>query len=177
MAYARFDIRKFRKLQAAVKRDALRPIYRGWGIKYLTWIKRLYIKNSRGGGDWAPLKSISYRRATGTRKKSRNWKKTYGKAKVKTQILRDTGILFGALSIGQPGNLFKFIRKGIRVGFSGAPHSGSKVTIKQIAIKHQKGDSKTNLPKRKILHEPDLAFKNRMLMDLKKGIQKIGRSL
>lgn len=193
MGVVKFDLRKYKRFKREIAQGStgpLKPVFQEWGIRYLTWTKRLYKKNAKGGGEWPGLKSISYRRATGTNlrtTKTGRKRKAKGQAKARerykkgagmVKILVDTGTLFGALSIGQPGNLFELIRKGVKVGFAGVRgHKGTSLTIKDIAIKHQKGDPSTNLPQRKILHEPDTRLKNQMMRDLKRGIEKLGHSL
>lgn len=92
----------------------------------------------------------------------------------KYAILIDLGVLKKALTVGAPGNLFRYIRHGIRVGFGGpAKHSGGgKATIRDIAVFHDQGEGR--LPRRQILHKPDRAFKKMMLKTLGKGIDGIG---
>jgi hypothetical protein len=122
----------------------LQGLYRLWGIRYLSWIHRLFITNSTGGGEWEDLAD-----STIVARRNKN-KKTI-------KILIDTGMLLRALSIGNPGNRFEFIRYGVRVGFGGpARHPDGKATILDIAKFHQTGGG--NLPARPILHEPDKDF-------------------
>jgi len=185
-----FDLRRLGKFRDQMSGKGLQNVFKGWGSKYLTWIKRRYLKNAAGGGEWPPLRGISYQRALGTpllttrtgKKKGAGaqarMKTRYKEAAAATKILIDTGTLFGALSVGGKGNLFELLKKGVRVGFTRTPeHKGSRVTIRAIAIRHQKGDRRTNLPQRKILHVPDQALRQRMLIDLERGIIKIGRML
>jgi hypothetical protein len=181
-----FDLRKFDKFRKQINRacnssggSQLDGVFKQWGVRYLAWTKRLFLKNSAGGGDWPALKAstIASRRAGRTRKhreRGRGYRKRGPTGKV--SILRDTGTLFKALTIGAAGNLFKFIKGGVRVGFGGpAKHPEGKATIRDIAVFHDQG--KGNLQKRQILHKPDDAFKRAMLKDLKRGIERIGKNL
>lgn len=181
-------IRKFRQAIAAKSAGPLKPVFKRWGVRYLAWTKQLFVKNSRGGGDWPPLKSISYKRALGSRLRAtrggrrrgrRAQQRMRGRMQTATiAILRDTGTLFKALTIGAPGNLFQYIVNGIRVGFGGpAKHPQGKATIADIAEFHQTGDPKRHLPARPILHIPNESLKKKMLDDLAKGIDRIGRGL
>ena len=186
-----FDLRKFKKFQQAIANGkGLKDVYTQWGKRYLTATKRKFKQNSLGGGDWPPLKSVGYRRAMGgelkTTKSGRrrgvrgqtNMKKRFQSARKKVKILIDTGTLFKALSIKMPGNLFRHLQNGIRVGFAGKRlHKKSALTVKEIAMKHQTGDSKTNLPKRQILHTPDTQLRKSMMRDLMRGLNKLGRRL
>lgn len=158
-----FDLRKFDKFVAQISNKknspALKIAHKQWGIRYLAWIKRLFVKNSSGAGAWPPLK----------RKRKRGNSSS-------ARILRDTGVLFKALTIGSAGNLFKHLKNGIRVGFGGpSRHPRSKATIADIAKMHNNGEG--NLPKRKILYWPDNKFIKQMLNDLKRTIKNIGKNL
>ena len=155
------DLRKFDRFVAQVSGKTSTPemqaCYKQWGVRYLAWVKRLFIKNSSGGGDWKPLKSKRRRGST-----------------AKAKILRDTGTLFNALTIGSPGNLYKLIKRGIRVGFGGpSRHPEGKMSIADIAKAHQNGEG--NLPKRPILHKPDANLVRQMLGDLSRAVNKLGR--
>ena len=89
MAHAKFDGKKFKKFTRSVGSKKLNPVYLGWGRKYLTWTKRLFKKNSLGGGEWKQLKSVSYRRATGSSlisTKTGKKRTTRGRAKIKAQF-------------------------------------------------------------------------------------------
>lgn len=139
---------------------AYRTVFTQWGVRYLTWTQRRYRKNAAGGGQWPALKPATIARRRGEGKGVR--------------ILIDTKTLLGALTPGRPGNLFKFITGGVRVGFGGpSRHPGGKATIRDIAVFHQKG--KGHLPKRQILHEPDSNLVRAMMLDLKRAVKKIGR--
>jgi len=183
----KFTLTGLRRLQAGIHNSSsMKDVYTQWGKRYLTFTKREFRKNSKGGGEWPPLKSISYRRAMGSNllttksgrrrgaKRQASMKQRYAAARAKVKILIDTGTLFKALSIHMPGNLFRHITEGIRVGFAGVKgHKGTSLTIRAIAMKHQTGKGK--LPKRKILHSPDAQLRTQMMMDLRRGIKKLMR--
>lgn len=131
------------------------------GARYLTFVRKRFLSYSRGGGNWPPLKH--------KRKKG---------AKTRASVLYDTGTLFNALTIGLPGNLFKRIKNGIRVGFGGpAKHPDGTYTIRQIAEVHQQGSTKKNIPKREIIVEPTKEIHAAIQRELKKAMDEIGRRL
>ena len=190
MAAAKINIARLKRYRNAVNKAGsgpLAPVFIQWGQKYLTWTRVRFKANSSGGGEWPALKSVSYRRATGSsllRTKTGKRRSASGRSKVKAKykeasrhvsILYDTGTLFKALTIKMPGNLFRIISNGIKVGFGGrATYKGNDTRIKDIAIKHQNGDKRINLPQRKIIHFPDAVMVKRMEEDLKKGLRKLG---
>ena len=186
-----FDLRKFHKFRKAIASGhGLKDVYTQWGKRYLTFTKRRFRKNAAGGGEWPPLKIMTFRRTMGgnlkttkagkKRSRSQQWdmKRKYLRARQRVKILIDTGTLFKAISPYMPGNLFQFLKKGIRVGFAGSRlHKNTDLTVKGIAMKHQKGDPSINLPQRKILHVPSSLLRASMMRDLRMGIQKLGRRL
>ena len=153
------------------------PTYKIWGKRYLSETKVRFIKNSRSGGEWPPLKpaTIAARRS-GKSGRRRNTTRGMGSIRGKVAILRDTGILFKALTVGQPGNLYRLLRKGIRVGFGGpAKHPDGKATIADIAKFHNVGKGKN--PKRQILHKPSKQLIAFMRSTLATAIDKVGNRL
>ena len=134
----RIDFTGGRRMIQAMERDSgpFRRMYKQWAAMYSTEMRRRFMR--QGDGEWPPLKQST--------KKAR--RRGGGSAK----ILRDTGSLFKALSIGGPGNHTKPIKNGIRFGFGGSTHSGG-VTFKRLAMIHQLG--KGNVPRREILVHPD----------------------
>lgn len=124
-----------------------------WDARYRAFAGRRFSQNSRGGGDWAPLKASTLRR----RRKGR------GRGLV-AAILVNTATLKNVLVFkfaGAGGQLREFLRggnrfRGVRVGFGGpAKHPSGSKTIAGIANIHQAGNSKGNLPARRIIVEPD----------------------
>ena len=146
------DIR--RGLRSGGSAGPVRSMLRQCGKRYLSAMKRRALKNSRGGGEWPALKPSTVR----TRRKGGKKRGGVNVVKVKdtggnVAILNNTGVLIGALQKGNPHNLFKDIRRGVRVGFGPTKHPDDKtVTIAQIARWHHDGAG--NLPARKLLHDP-----------------------
>ena len=155
------NLKKFDSLLAQVagkkSSPALRSCYNQWGMRYLAETKKDFVKNSAGGGEWPPLKT---KRKRGDTKKAR--------------ILRDTGTLFKALTVGSAGNLYQDIKNGKRVGFGGpSRHPSGQLTIADIAKVHHNG--RGNVPKRAILHRPSGRLIVLMVGDLSRAVNKIGR--
>ena len=176
-----FDLAKVKKFQKAFSKSPspyVKAAYKQWGVRYLAWTKKRFIANSQGGGEWADLaeSTIKQRRA-GSRKHKKKSGKGYRKRNPKkVAILRDTNTLLAGLDVGNGGNLFKYINQGVRVGFAGKKHKGSKrATIREVAEFHQNGGK--NLPKRQILHKPDKELTTSMVKDLDRAIMKVGKNL
>lgn len=130
---------------------ATRPMLIKWGARYRAFVQRRFIKFSRGGGDWPPLK----------RKRKR------GKLS-SAKILRNTGTMLAALTPvfkDVPGQIQKYRQLSVLVGYGGpsAHPSGGTATIADIAEFHQTGAG--NLPERKIIVPPDSRTLNGMAKD------------
>lgn len=94
----------------------------------------------------------------------------------KYTILRDTGVLLGAMTEGAPGSHTEFLTNGVRVGFGGgAGHEGGKATIADIASFHQEGAG--HLPVRKILDDPDGELIGLMAADAERGMKRAAREV
>ena len=136
---------------------------RQWGSRYLAFTTKRYNKMARGG--WPRL-------AKSTLKKRKK-----GKGLGKPTPLIDQGFLIKGLQRGYQGNLFKFIRNGVRVGYkSNVRHpraKNSQATYGNIAKWNDEG--KGNLPKRTIFVEPDMQTVKAMQSDVKRAIAKLGR--
>lgn len=177
----KLDMRPLRRFAAEVRRDLrtngsgpVRQMLRQWGRRYLGFTKKRFVKLSRGGGGWKPLASSTIRRRRkprGTTARSKT-RRTGGKA----AILRDTGTLVAALSVGGRGNMFKDIPNGVRVGFKGGvKHPSGKVTIAEIAVFHNVGGKGGKPPQRAILVEPDRATIRGMNQDGVRAVRKLLR--
>jgi len=127
-----------------------------WAVRYSSFVRKRF--KNEGNGEWKKLSPATLKRRRG---------KGSG-----AKILRDTGILFAALSVGAKGNLTQPIKKGVRFGFSNVKHPGSGRTIRQIAIFHETGAGKN--PKRQILVEPDVAVMKYFQKTLKESIEQRG---
>jgi len=135
-------------------RDALRQ----WGHRYRTFVQRRFVKYSRGGGDWPPLK---YKRRRGSR--------------ARAAILRDTGTLFRALDPvwrSNPGAIQQDLPFGIRVGYGG-PHRHPKagISIADLAAIHDQGLGR--MPKRQIIVQPDNRTRAQMVSDMQRALKKL----
>lgn len=87
-------------------------------------------------------------------------------------ILRDTGTLLNALTIGSPGNLLERIEGGVRVGYAATSHAGAKgLTVQEIAGFHNTGGGR--LPQRLILAEPSPDVVAAMIGDTRRAMQAI----
>lgn len=163
----KFNLRPMKRLSSLLRaaskgrpRGVMKVVYYKWGKRYLASMKRRYMRNSRGGGDWPALdaRTVSRRRQGSS------------------TILYDTGTLVGALDIGANGNLFKYVRGGVRVGFGGhARHPKGRATIADIGRFHDGGEG--NLPERRIIHKPDKILIEGFKKDLKWGLAKMGKGL
>ncbi|RLC38157.1 hypothetical protein DRH27_02965 [Candidatus Falkowbacteria bacterium] len=175
-----FDMSKVSRFTRAFGGQNLRvlqPTFRLWGTRYLSETRKRFKKNSDGGGEWQRLKPATI---AGRRKGKRRGRSSRGLASRSgggnVKILQNYGILFKALSVGQPGNLYRLLRRGIRVGFGGpAKHPDGKATIADIAKFHNVG--KGNNPKRRILHPPSRELRAFMRMTLARAIDKTGKRL
>lgn len=193
MAKSYFDLRKFHKFRRIVNagsRGPFKPMFNRWGVRYLSWTRRMFVEKSRGGTadgvSWPKLKYVTYRRASGTNLRRTRGGTRHGRrsqSRIKTSrasgsvaILRDTGTLFKALTPGSPGNLFKYLWDGVRIGFGGpAKHPDGRATIRDIAVFHDTG--KGNLPKRQILHRPNQDLVRKMMRDYSYYMNRIGKRL
>ena len=188
MARVKIDYRGIEKFGAIIREGMrgrsgpIHDMFKQWGARYLTFVRKRYIRNASGGGDWQKLAASTMKsRRGGKRRKTRSKRArtkttTRGSAK-RVQILRDTGLLLNALTLNMPGNLNTRIENGLRVGFGGpAKHGkGGKATIADIAGFHNAGNRKRGLPKRQIIVDPDPRTKSAMKRDAKRAVQQVAR--
>ena len=146
------DVRRFKRLVKAGSRGPLRTVFKQWGIRYLAWTKRLFYIKSRGGTvegvTWPALapKTIQNRRRRSRRVRGQGGGSRYA-------ILVDRiGTIPKAMVPHASGNLFKYLQRGVRVGFGGSSrHPEGRATIADIAKWHNVGKGR-RLPQRQILH-------------------------
>jgi hypothetical protein len=159
-----------------------------WAARYRSFAQERFDVFSKGGGDWPDLEPSTKRaRRKGKSKKIKGLhgaaKKTH-EAKMKRgggggtfSILRDKGILFGALDTAftnKPGALEESIPFGVRVGYGGSRrHPGGQTTIFDIARFHQEGRGR--LPVRRIIVEPDQQTVDAMAGDMLRAINELRR--
>jgi len=130
-----------------------------WPYRYYGFAKDRFDRFSRGGGDWPPL-------AESTK---------HGRRGHRYTVLRDTGLLFGALEFElgaePPGQKTEKLAMGVRVGFGGPSSYPDGTSIADIATFHQSGGPK--LPKREIIVQPNVETLNAMTNDLEGALQEI----
>jgi len=136
--------------------------FRQWGAIYSAFARRRFLRNSGGGGDWPAL-------APSTIEGRRRGNRAGGS----TQILRDTGTLYNALTIGAPGNKCQVVGDGVIFGFGGGSGHPGGGTIAGIAKAHETGAG--HLPERTIIVQPDRDTVDRMGVQLKQAIERMGR--
>lgn len=170
--------------------NPLRAGFRQAVGRYEAFARRRFVRFSRGGGDWAPLSAstIRARNRRLTRKPSRRGSPDAGFSSLartrrggreilaaapggaRVAILRDRGILFGALTIGAPGNDTHDVQGGIRYGLGGPARHPGGPTIAQIAEWHNEGAGHN--PRRVIIADPDKPTFDRMVGDIAEGVRK-----
>lgn len=161
-----------RQIRGGVRGTSPGPIdtmLKRWGVRYLTFARRRYLRLARGGGEWPPLKA-----ATEARRKrpARHRRK---KQKRRHSILINTMTLLGALQVGAPGNEFRRLPGAIKCGFGGnQKHPEGRASIADIGRFHDQGLG--NLPQRQIIVEPDEQTKSGMREDAKRCGQELLRS-
>lgn len=130
-----------------------RSVYNQWAARYRSFLRDRFVRYSRGGGDWAPLK----------RKRRRG-------AKKRAAILRDTGTLFNVLSVAfqsNPGQLQEDLPNGVRVGFGGTGmHPGTNMTVARLAEIHHFGEG--HMPERQIIVDPSNEVQQGMAADVER---------
>lgn len=150
--------------------------------RYESFIKRRFRDHARGGGSppWQKLSAATIRRrgtpkgATRDRGSMRYRSKKTGRfvKKGRIEILRDTGTMFKALSIGGPGNTLKKIKGGVRFSVMGAGrHPRYKGKIGDLILIHQLG--KGRVPARPVLVEPDEKTVEQMRQATKRTLARV----
>lgn len=160
----RIDLKALKRFQKQIDAAArtgsgqFKPMFRQWAKRYEVFVRRRFNTLSRsGGGKWDPLDPDTIRKRRGGGNAS---------------ILKDTGQLFNALSIGQPGNLEKPVPGGVRFGLSKSKHH-SGLSFEELTEIHSQG--KGVVPARPIIVEPDRATLAGMLKDLQRVLQRAGK--
>jgi hypothetical protein len=156
------DVRRGLAGRSGPIRDAVRV----WAAMYRSFAQERFKVQSRGGGEWPPLKDSTVKR----RRKGRR-----GSNAPRASILWNTGTLVGGLTprfVGAPGQLQEDIPFGVRVGYGPDPHPGSngRVTVKDLAQWHQTGAG--NLPERPIIVDPDRRTVQMMADEMEDAIRR-----
>lgn len=154
-AEVKIDLRAMKAVQRDIERGlkagtgAFGDLLKQWAARYRSFVQERFVKLSRGGGEWPPLK---------TRVGS---------------ILRDTNTLFAALSpafSGAPGALQQKIPFGIRVGFGGPGGHPGGPSVTEIARWHHEGAG--FLPVREIIVTPPQRVVTAMRVDAERAVAK-----
>lgn len=146
------------------------------GTLYLSDMHKRYRKFSKGGGNWKKLKPATVKRKGRTGKKSAKVKVNTKKTGGRTAILVDKGQLIASIAPGSSDSIVRMKnRKAVRAGYkAGAKAEGGKITIRELADIHQKGNPTGGLPARPIFVEPTRPAKRRMIALIKKAIEQSG---
>jgi hypothetical protein len=159
--YVNLNLNPLRKYRKALRQELLtgtdpNNMLMTFGRRYLAFLRDRFRINRAGGGEWPHLKPETILRTKGQR----------------LGILHVTGAVFNALRQGQPGNLFKRIQYGVRVGLGGpAKHPNSDKTIAQIGIWHDQGTE--HVPQRRIIVPPDAPLLKLCRDDAKRTVEKL----
>lgn len=168
------DVTRIARIRAAVRRGLtvntggpFNGVFNAWGERYLAQARTQYRSNA--GGGWTPLapRTVAERTRLG-----------FGPDR---PILVRLGVLFRALSRGAPGNLFRRIPGGIRVGFGGSARHpgygrrGRRPEIAYIGRIHDAG--RGNNPVRQIINPPTLRTRLALRTELRYGFTALIRSL
>lgn len=178
----KFVLSGAKRLVTGISGARLRPVFELWVRRYSAQIRREFVVNSRGGGAWPDLSEYTKRmRARKAAAKKQVVNGEGGKKKIvkasgtrRFAILRDTGLLLNALTIGASGNLIKYTDDSVTFGLAKVKHGDDRVTIQDIAAYHNEGGKR--LPKRQILNEPTSQTREAMMSDLRRLINGLGGS-
>lgn len=142
---------------------ALRQMYDRWGQRIESQWQKDFLRNSAGGGGWAPLAASTVA--------ADKYKKRSGR---RLGILRITSALYLALFRNRAGHLFEITPKGVRVGVGGsARHPGSEISVAALAQIHNNGGG--HVPKRTILTLPTPATTEQMKQDAREAVAEMLR--
>jgi len=125
-----------------------------WVKIYSADMERRFVKNTRGGGSWPPIK------------------KTTASRKGNSNILQDTGKLRKGLQLGAQGNLVRFLAKELAVfyGYSKSKHS-KNLSFQKLASIHQNGEGHN--PKREIFVKPSREALQAMIRATQYALQRM----
>lgn len=171
----RFRAEIDRQLGAGSSDGPVNAALKQWAARYRAFLQRRYVRASRGGGIWPPLKHPERRRGSGKRVGKQVDTAAGTQKLIRAAVLRDTGTLFNVVSpsfTGAPGQLQKKIPFGVRVGYGGpSRHPKARATVADIASFHQVGAGV--LPKREIIVPPDTATLQQMAADMDRALKKL----
>ena len=150
------------------------PLAEHYNRQRLAYSRQLRAAGDRQAGAHATAKALKEFRAAGGRVYTRrqDFDKKYGNT-MSFMILRDTGMLFGALNMGAEGSVLRREGMSVTYGIGGPAEHGPRghATIGQIANYHQHGGGR--LPQRTILVPPPENIIQGMLSDARRAIMQI----
>lgn len=169
---------------AGVLPPPLRAAFARLGVVYMAFVRRRFLSASRGDGTWQPLaqstklarlrktkagqaklnrtKKLIAKSSSGVRPTNARALGTLELAGSSFEILRDTNILYGSLSVGAPGNVQEFLDHGLKMG--------TNVFYGRF---HQDPSKPGHPPQRLIVVDPDLPTELRMRQEVEVGIQQV----
>jgi hypothetical protein len=172
-------------LSANPSAPAFEAMFNQWAKRYEVFIKRRYDRNASGQGDWAPLALSTIKARTAAKKGGKNaFTKKSGRRSERSflardtrrgtlvasprsyQILKDTGTLFGSLTIGNPANAVTRAPGSIT-------YSIGRGKLGTVASAHQFGNPAKGLPARPILVQPDAQTLRGIKTDAENAVRKI----
>lgn len=177
-------LERFRLGLAGVLPPPLRAAFARMGVVYMAFVRRRFLSASRGDGSWQPLANSTklhrLRKTKAGEAKFQRVKKRIAKSESGVratnvralgtlelsgssfEILRDTNILFGSLSVGAPGNVQEFVDHGLKMG-----------TNVYYGRFHQDPTVVGHPPQRQIIVYPDPPTELRMREEVEAGIQQV----
>lgn len=183
VAFSRFQKNVLDSLSEGRRGQVLGTVFKQWAARYRGFAQERFDAFSKGAGDWVPLALSTVqgrRKGKGKTKRMSLARDTSRGGRLVSaggafSILRDTGLLFAALTPefqAKPGQLEVGIPFGVRVGIGGPgkPPDG-KATLADIAGFHQTGGGR--LPKREIIVPPNENVQVAMAGDLENAIRKL----
>jgi hypothetical protein len=159
VAKTRVDVRGLWRLERVLKADLrqksngpIRKAMRDWVIMYNRFLRRRFLRFSRGGGSWRPL-------APSTKRRKRR----------KKAILRETDTLLNKLFVSFGQSQISHRSGGITVSYGrSGGHPDSSLSVGQLTKVHQEG--RGIVPRRPIIVPPSKALKLRMNLRMQRAL-------
>lgn len=159
------------QVSSSSKKGIINSIYKEWANLYFDYLTRRYRRLKKGGGEWKALS----KRTLETRKKYGYRKRT---------IFSMTHTFATAIrknAQGEPGHYERRTKNGIILGVGGGGkypgyktpkgRRGWRGTVVRLVEKHARGGKK--LPIRKLVQAPSNRTKRRMVVEIRKRIEKV----
>ncbi len=139
-----------------------------WGEIYRAFVQERFDQFSRGGGGWPRL-------AESTKRQRRKPSRPRSRSARRFSILRDTNLMFMALSPtfrSLPGQFQQANRLSVEVGYGGAGyHREARMTVARLASIHDSGEGPF-LPRREIIVQPPQRTVQLMADKANEGLRK-----